>query len=295
MDDSSSSPAPHDASGAPAPIRAPTSKISIRSWLLFCLLRLCGIECARREVESRRYFSGDFKCPLLPDEHERLKQILDTAKNMAAESSNRYNIVELKARFLMALCGALVAVSALFLGKSPSVLMTASMLVMLLLAFYLLMEFYAVNTLYRMDVDDSYAGPENGEGQTKLLIKDTLYVVHHNSLVIDFQADLFRAARRVVFVGLIVAAVLGVIASFQREGIEKQLIQELRANPDLLNELTGPKGDRGERGEQGSEGKPGLPGPEGKPGPKGDTGPAGPPGPANPTQIPKPPVAPSGK
>jgi hypothetical protein len=83
---------------------------------------------------------------------------------------------------------------------------------------------------------------------------------------------------------LLVTCGIGTWAFHANENIEKRIIQNLRANADVIQLLTGPKGDKGVPGakgdesEQGPRGERGAAGPAGERGPAGQVGPKGEPG-----------------
>jgi hypothetical protein len=238
--------------------------------LLHFLLRCFFIDCSFKEVEDRRYELGPkFQCPKLPDDELQLAELLTVAKDLNNGTDERLSVIEGKIKFLLTLVGSLIGLLTLFISNAVSILPIILLIVPSLIALFFLMSFYAISTVSRVDFDDSFAQAGDNKMLQKLLIESYLYARFLNERTVDFHADLFRAARRCVFVGLLAASLSGLFLALFHSNSDDRLITKLRSNTDLIKILTGPEGKQGTAGPQGQKGDPGVPGPTG---PKGEPG-----------------------
>jgi hypothetical protein len=144
---------------------------------------------------------------------------------------------------------------------------------------YLLLTYFNINTWSEPDIDNLATSELNG--QKAAIAQAYLESAEFNHRNMDFLADVFRAARRVFLLALVVVSILGFTNFRQAQSLEKRIILRLRSEPDLLKLLQGPKGEKGDEGVRGPKGDRGEKGDRGDRGLKGDKGEAGPPAPAN--------------
>lgn len=89
-----------------------------------------------------------------------------------------------------------------------------------------------------------------------------------------YLVDVYKAARFVALSGFFLMLLLAAVnyVGHSPSAGAKEIIQALRADPELIELFRGPKGEKGEKGDIGEKGKTGDPGPKGPKGEKGDTG-----------------------
>ena len=242
---------------------------SLHHFILFLLMRAFQIECSLMEVQNRSYRKTEFVCPKLPDDDERLKQLYELAKDLKNAGDERWQAVQEKIKFLITLMGTLVTLEILFLGKSQSPFWSIVLLLLLMGAIFLFLEFHRVGSAGNRKFDRNIAQEADKNSQTKALIMDCLDVVDYDGHRAAFHVDLFRTAARYFKLLLIIVAVAGVLSLVKRADTATQVVTELRAEPKLLKLLTGPQGERGPAGPQGPTG---AIGPQGPPGPRQNPG-----------------------
>jgi len=251
----------------------------IRHGFLFVFLRSCCIECSFDEVCKRAYSKSEpFQCPALPDDPDRLAQLLGLARELKDGCDERWGVVENKAKFLLTLTGSILAVGSLALGKWSSTFAAVLLILGLLGTLYLLWEFYRVGHFSMVDIDQC-VNAANYADQTKALIKEYLEVEHDNHLRLNFLVDLYRASQRFMLSLMLLICVVGIWAFHANDNLETKIIRDLRSNPDMMQVLTGPKGEKGVPGDKGVKGEPGPRGERGASGPTGERGAIGPAGP----------------
>jgi Collagen triple helix repeat (20 copies) len=245
----------------------------IRHGFLFQFLRICCIECSFDEVCKRVYQgSKPFQPVVLPDDTNRLLQLLALAKELKENCDKRWGIIENKAKFLLTLTGSILAIGSLALGKSSNTLAATILIVAFLGTFYLLWEFYRVGSSNIPDIEKcaSAASPDD---QTKVLINEYLEAEYTDDLRLSFLVDLYRAAQRFMFSSMLLTCIILIWAFHADNTLDTRFLRDLRSNPDMIRLLTGPKGERGDPGEKGAKGDRGEAGP---PGERGFIGPSAP-------------------
>jgi len=106
----------------------------------------------------------------------------------------------------------------------------------------------------------------------------------------DYLADVYTVARSYFVLAFFIIVGLFAVNYFIQPSSDASaptVIQQLRADPNLINMLQGPKGDKGDPGDKGEKGEKGSKGDTGAPGPRGEKGDQGPPG-ASPAPSKKP-------
>jgi len=108
------------------------------------------------------------------------------------------------------------------------------------------------------------------------LILDALRSARYVESSTSFLVDIYRAAFRALLVGLGFLSIIAIMAYFPTGEPMRDLVRQLRGDPDLVRLLRGPEGP------QGPAGPAGAPGPAGPRGPQGPRGLAGSPSAAHP-------------
>ena len=282
-------------------------------WIVWCLLRMCGIELTLAEATQGRY---DLKNPLAgvqPEDQGTATTIEDLIKVQYEATSTLREAVNNKIGWLLGLTGLLIPLSINLIvagiGKMPNWFTFIALPFVtspLFLAAVLLLQYLSVGSRAEPAVDSDLISASEPERKRKVL-QDYISATHFNACVNRYLVDLYRAARRMFFVALVFITLTGWMAALWLACVtpgkfEKQLIRELRSDSDLLNLLKGPTGPTGRQGPPGATGDRGPQGAVGAPGERGPTGPPGPPGPqgerrpaslSSPSPLPTQPASPS--
>ncbi|HXI12027.1 MAG TPA: hypothetical protein VNM92_05210 [Thermoanaerobaculia bacterium] len=241
------------------------------SWLadaiFWILLRLCVVECSFQQVRDRKY-----KFPLdLPD--PTTMQISDTLSDAAASELDRVESrrkgVDDKARMLLTLVSLLVTLTATFAVRLEWPWLALGPLLCFLASAALMTGYIAVGggMIPRLDPSEATLAEDDLK---KVLVVDLLRSARDAQNTTHFLVDVYRAGLRAFIVGLLCAVGIAML-SLVRTPVDSmsRVIQQLRGDTALRNELRGP---------------PGAPGPIGPAGPVGPTGNTGPMGPQGPTE-----------
>lgn len=242
--------------------------------LTFVAIRLYGIEnCTLADVKARRY-PTDTHPPLNLDHAKDLDGLLAAAKERQKESLDRRAFVSDKAKTLITLNSALLALLAAFLPKvtdfgSPwASLMLYGGVVLLLTALLVMWVYFDIKNETVMELRQEEVGLEKDDLK-KSLINAHLQCQRATDRVTDYLADLYKTARFLFLAGFLLVFVIFSVNYFARPPASdaEGVVEQLRADPKLIELLRGPRGEQGERGERGE------PGVKGDKGDKGDTAP----------------------
>jgi len=246
----------------------------ITPYLFWLALRLCGIGCSRDDVRKRAYSSHDTTLPDISSVGH-----LDVLERMATtefeHSESRRKSVDDKARLLLTMVGLLVPLTAAVYIRLAWSWMALFPLLCFLLSSAILVGYLAVGRTMvpTLGSDDT---KKDEQGLRRAFVADLLTSARNNENGTSFLVDVYRAALRAFFVGLLLVTVLAVLAHVSPSDPTPHLIEQLRGDPALRNELRGPQGPVGPSGPPGPQGHEGPRGQEGPPGPKGPAGPEGP-------------------
>lgn len=247
--------------------------------ITFASIRLYGLEATFKDIQNRGYIQRE--CVKLKlDNSKDLDTLFVLAKDQHKNALDRREQVTDKAKTLITLNSALLAILAAFLPKvtdSPSLWIRLPLyggVLLLLNALVIMWNYYDI----KGETSPKLQQPEvelNKIDLKKSLINSYLRCQFDTDNITDYLADLYKTARFYFFFGFIVIFIIFSTSYFIRpynHSDPKNAIQELRRNPDLIELLRGPKGEKGERGEQGPKGDVGLQGQRGPKGEKGDRG-----------------------
>lgn len=235
-------------------------------WLFWIALRACGIECSLEEVRRRAYSRPDL--PYGPDALVLSDTLLDAATTDLDRAERRRKVVDGKAQMLLTMVGLLVPLTGvLALGLSWPVLFIVPLACFLLSAF-ILIGYLAVGRAMTPRLNGEEVRYDEARLKRQLII-DNIRSAHDTEGGTDFLVDTYRAALRSLLGGLVSLSVLALIANFPSDRSTRELIRQLKSDPELVRILRGPQGPLGPIGPAGPVGPAGPSGPAGAPGPPG--------------------------
>ena len=249
--------------------------------ITFASVRLYGIECSFADVRARAYDLTRHTDRNL-DGARDLDTLLASAKDRYKDAVDRRALVTDKAKTLVTLNSALLAVLAAFLPKSLEfeswcvrVPFYAGVL-MLLNALVVMWMYFDVKNEMNLDLQQAEVGLD-GADLKKSLINSCLQCQVAADNGTNYLADLYKTARFYFLSGFLAVFVILSAGYFKRppSGDAERVIEKLRGEPKMIELLRGPKGENGAEGPPGAKGPPGERGPQGHQGPQGDRGPAG--------------------
>jgi hypothetical protein len=247
--------------------------------ITFASIRLYGIEATFADIQRRGYIQGRHVNIKLDDSKD-LETLLTLAKDQYKSALDRREYVTDKTKTLITLNSVLLAILAAFLPKLtdfPSLWISLPFyggVLLLLNALLIMWMYYDIKGETVLELHQSEVELKKDDLK-KSLINSYLRCQVDTDNVTDYLADLYKTARFYFFFGFIVIFGIFSINYFLRPNSfsgPKEVIQELRSNPELIDLLRGPKGDVGPQGRRGPKGDRGEKGPQGEIGPKGDRG-----------------------
>ena len=239
-------------------------------WVILWILR---VPCSRGDVAKRRYvisspsFSWDSRSNL-PDEVFDL--VLRDAKDAFDRERDRKKTLDAKVRMLLLLSALMLSFSTLFSEYAPFYLsiIPAFFLVVTTL---LLTNYLGVSTISEPSPIEPIDGNSQPVGVLKRnLAKDYRKATAYNEGVINYHADVFRAALRSFIIGLLAIIITGATATIiqsPEDAIKDRVIETLRSDAKLRDSLKGPVRPQGPSGPAGPAGPTGPPGPPSTNGP----------------------------
>jgi hypothetical protein len=249
--------------------------------LTFVSIRIYGIECTFADVKKRAY-SHARHADLNLDDAKDLDTLLASAKDRFKDAIDRRAFVTDKAKTLITLNSALLAILAAFLPKaadfdsvSVSVLFYGGVL-LLLNALVIMWVYFDIKGETVLELQQTEVGLDK-DNLKKSLVNSYLQCQVGTDNVTDYLADLYKTARFLFLAGFLVVFVIFSVNYFSRSQSSdaERIIQQLRSDPKLIELLRGPRGERGDKGEQGERGPQGDRGSQGEKGQQGERGPQG--------------------
>lgn len=249
--------------------------------ITFASIRLYGIECSFEDVKRRAYAEG-WHVNLHLDEAKDLDTLLTLAKERYKDAIDRRAFVTDKAKTLITLNSALLAILAAFLPKATgfdswfvSILFYGGVL-LLLNALIVMWMYFDIKGETVLEVEQGEVVLDK-DNLKKSLINSYLRCQVDTNNITDFLADLYKTARFYFLFGFVVIFVIFSISYFVRSPSSEAeaVIQQLRSDPKLIEDLRGPRGEKGEKGDRGEKGPQGERGPQGEKGVQGERGPRG--------------------
>jgi hypothetical protein len=249
--------------------------------ITFASIRAYGIECTFADVKKRAY-SHARHANLNLDDAKDLDTLLASAKDRFKDAIDRRAFVTDKAKTLITLNSALLAILAAFLPKATdfgsfwvNVLLYAGVL-LLLNALVIMWVYFDIKGETVLEFQQTEVGLDK-DNLKKSLVNSYLQCQVGTDNVTDYLADLYKSARFYFLSGFLIVFVIVSANFFSRSPSDdaERVIQQLRGDPKLIELLRGPKGDKGDKGEQGEKGAQGERGPRGEKGPQGERGPKG--------------------
>ncbi len=232
-----------------------------RKFILDCLtytaIRLYSIECTFADVKARTY--RNWPQPVLNlDDAKDLDGLLAAAKDRYKEAIDRRGFVSDKAKTLITLNSALLALLAAFLPKVTNFdSLWASLLffggvLLLLIALLVMWVYFDIKTETMMVLGQEDVGLDENDLK-KSLINSHLKCQYATDNVTDYLADLYKTARFLFLTGFMLVFVIFSINNFTRSPTTDavKVIQQIRADPKLIELPRGPKGEQGEPGAKG--------------------------------------------
>jgi hypothetical protein len=183
-------------------------------------------------------------------EDSRIKHVDDKAKALLSATS-----------ILFTLSGAVIALTANREGAIFRWLVCLALFLLLVTLFLLVGGYFGRNRFAEPVLNSETAAQLEGGNQNEL-VRDYQKSAWLDAQVREFLVAAYRAARRAFQAAMLVLAIAGLTALFS-EHANEAIIRQLRADPQFLEKVRGPKGD------------PGLIGPPGPAGPPGEVGPPG--------------------
>jgi len=252
--------------------------------LLDCLallsMRLHGNEdCTLRDVRAGRYLRSSHE-NLQLDEAQDLDALLDGAREGLKVAADRRLAVTDKCKTLLTLATALLTIIGLFLPKAFAFPFGWMRFVFFLSAICLLNTVVLLLTYFGIGSEAQIAITQSDVVLSSENLKKSLINEHRQCQLevdsrTDYLADLYKVARGFFSLAFVVIAVLFAV-SYLANGSDaqsRQIIEQLRSDPAMIDLLRGPRGEKGEQGVRGAvgpKGDTGDPGPRGPAGPKGD-------------------------
>jgi hypothetical protein len=250
--------------------------------LVYASIRVYGIECTFSDVRGGGY-SHVRHTDLNLDDAKDLDTLLASTKDRLKDSTDRRSFVNDKAKTLITLNSALLAVLAAFLPKATdfqagwvSLLLYGGVL-LLLNALVVMWVYFDIKGETVMVLGQSEVGLDK-DNLKKSLINSYLQCQAGTDNVTDYLADLYKTARFFFLTGFVIVFATISVGYFTRPTTTEaeKAVQQLRGDPKLIELLRGPKGEQGERGPPGDRGERGEKGPQGERGPAVDRNRPGP-------------------
>ena len=230
-------------------------------------IRLYGIEdCSLTDIRAGRYDNSSGE-PRNLDKAKDLDSLLAESKECLSIAGERRQVVTDKCKTLLTLGSLLLAIIGALLPKSFAFdslwlrLFCFMAILCLLNTVILLLVYFAVGTEQTVSLSQAELELES-DNLKKSLINQHFTCESATDNRTDYLADIYKVARFFFMFAFFIIVGLFAVNYFSRanENDTKKLVEELRANPDLVNVLRGPKGDKGDKGDHGDVG------------PKGDKG-----------------------
>lgn len=243
-------------------------------WIFWLFLRAFGVECTIEQVRARSY-----EHPLdLPAESvlRPTETLVSAAESEYERAESRRKAVDDKARMLLTLVGLLVPLTGTLASRLEWPALSLMPLALFFLSAGIMTGYLAVGSAMLPKVSAVEATYDD-EKLKRTLLLDILRSARTNENRTSFLVDVYRAGLRAFILGLVAVAAIAAIALVRPTDGSSQIIERLRRDPELREQLRGPAGPQGEVGAHGAVGPVGPIGPKGDPGPPG---PAGTPAPA---------------
>jgi hypothetical protein len=249
--------------------------------ITFASVRLFGIECTFRDVRKRAYVEDQYHYLHLEDCKDP-DTLLSSAKERYKDAIDRRAFITDKAKTLVTLGSALLAILGAFLPKVAgfdswfvSVLFYGGVL-LVLNALIVMWMYYDIKEETYVQFEQNEVGLDK-DNLKKSLINSYLRCQFDTKNTTDFLADLYKTARFYFLFGFVVIFFIFSLNYFTKppSNEAEKVIQQLRGDPKLIDLLRGPKGEKGDQGERGLQGEKGEKGERGPQGAKGERGPQG--------------------
>jgi hypothetical protein len=240
-----------------------------------------GIQITAEQVRNSSYFYTKPDPALRYPQRALPSEVMELARGTYEESRSRATMVSTKTSTLLtvssiAMSGTLTSLSLIGVPSTGAFLAVFVVAVIVfVLTGWFLFEFLRVGRTSIPSIDQDLLD-KTKEAQRNGIIADFLTAAAINERRTDYLVDVYKAGRVLSSISLLLALLLVTMAVYHRWGSEDLLIEKLRAKPDLIELLRGPKGSPGEKGATGDQG---ITGPKGEKGERGDTGEKGNPGP----------------
>lgn len=209
---------------------------------------------------------------LVPEEHSLLPQeqsdlLLSEAEKALSSENDRQHAIDEKSKILLTIAALLLAAISVIASQIASRWILAFPMAFVWLAIVLVLIYFRKQSVAIVDsnsLDWSGELPHLKYELSRL----NFTCANHLSVRNDFRVGIYQAAARALLIGLFMFIFSFFMALFEQPNANA-IMREIRSNPLLLKELTGPKGPSGPVGPVGPSGATGPPGHAGPPGPPG--------------------------
>jgi hypothetical protein len=245
-------------------LRARTDRLTTRAFA--CVARIAtGVNISPESIRAGMYQRrGTSPAPHIT-EKKVSDETISIAEDLFEDSRTRVGTVSTKVGTLLTVTSIAVSgtlASLTLIGFSTSLFFYLSFFVTIfvfLCTGWFLFKFLGVGRNAAPNLDQEFLdlAPEKKKAA---YVRSLMSAAQQNDLRNDFLVDIYKAGRRMCMLSFACALVLLTLAVLDRLGREDRLIIKLRADPQLVELLRGPKGPPGPAGAAGSNG------------PKGDAG-----------------------
>lgn len=223
-------------------------------------IRLYGIEdCTLKNVREGRYESEIYK-PYDLNNAIALDDILAESKVALKTAADRRTTITDKCKTLLTLDSLLLAIVGALLPKSfefNSRWMRVACfcaIIFLLGTIVLLLVYFAIGREQLVSIEQGDINLDAINFKKSLINGYRSCFISTNSRT-DYLVDIYRVARSFFILAFIIIIFLfGISYFFSAPDDAERLSKELRANPNLIELLRGPKGDTGNKGDKGDKG-----------------------------------------
>jgi hypothetical protein len=226
--------------------------------ITFLSIRLYGIEdCSFQDVRKGCYENVKYE-PRNLDTAKDLDAILAEVKELLASAHDRRAVVTDKCKTLLTLSSFLLAVIGALLPKAFDFSSLGMKIICFLALLFLLNTVVLLLVYFGIGIEMTPSVSQedielDSDNLKKSLINEHFKCEAATDNRTDYLVNVYMVARSYFIVAFFVIVGLFAVSYFQPGESESQkLIRQIRANPDLIKLLQGPKGDKGDKGDSGA-------------------------------------------
>ena len=237
-----------------------------------CMARLAtGINISPEDVRTGMYRLRGNSPALHVTGKKVTSEAVSLAEDLFEDSRTRFSTVSTKVGTLLtvtsiAVSGTLTSLSLIGFPSSPLFYFTFLLTILVFLCTgWFLFKFLGVGRNAAPNLDQEFLDLAPAK-QKAAYVRSLISAVERNDLRNNFLVDIYKAGRRMCVLSFACALGLLTFAVLDRIGREDRFILKLRADPQLLELLRGPKGMPGATGAAGAAGPSGSKGDQGEKG-----------------------------